>query len=186
MNVSELELPGVMLIEPRVHTDDRGSFLETWNQRRYADAGIDAVFVEDNVSHSKRGVLRGLHFQHPHGQAKLMTVLHGAVWDVVADVRSGSRTYGHWLAIELSASNARQLFVPPGFAHGFATLSDSAVFSYKCGEYYDPSVERTIRWDDPTLAIEWPIQNPILSPKDADGWLLEELPPSARPPVGPR
>lgn len=175
MNVTELDLPGVLLIEPRVYTDERGSFVESWNRRRYGELGIDVDFVQDNLSRSKRGVVRGLHFQNPNAQAKLTAVLEGEVWDVVVDVRAASATYGRWTAVTLSGENGRQLFIPEGFAHGFAVLSEEALFSYKCSAYYDPASERTIRWDDPALGIEWPVAKPILSEKDRAGGLLEEL-----------
>lgn len=166
MKVRQLSIPGPLLIEPRIFPDERGWFLESWNERRYADAGIDAHFVQDNISRSKRGVIRGLHYQDPDPQAKLCSVVHGEVWDVIVDVRSGSPTLGQWEAVILSAENALQLYVPEGFAHGFAVLSDEAVFVYRCTRYYNPAAERTIRWDDPQLAIPWPVDAPVLSEKD--------------------
>jgi dTDP-4-dehydrorhamnose 3,5-epimerase len=183
MKVRELELPGVLLVEPRIHADARGSFLESWSERRYAEAGIAQHFVQDNISRSRRGVIRGLHYQHPAGQAKLTSVLHGEVWDVVVDVRRGSPSFGRWVGVTLSGESGRQLFIPEGFAHGFAVLSEEAVFSYKCGRYYDPATEWTLRWDDPALGIEWPVREPILSDKDRQGVLLAELPADALPPM---
>ena len=166
MKVTPLAVPGPLLIEPRVFHDGRGWFLESWNERRYAEAGIDAHFVQDNISRSKRGVIRGLHYQEPDPQAKLCSVVYGEVWDVIVDVRPGSATRGRWEAVTLSAENAMELHVPEGFAHGFAVLSDVAVFSYRCSRYYNPAAERTIRWDDPELAIPWPVAEPLLSEKD--------------------
>jgi dTDP-4-dehydrorhamnose 3,5-epimerase len=181
MKVVELELPGLLLIEPTIYRDARGSFRESWHARRFAEAGIGAEFVQDNVSRSRRGVVRGLHFQHPRGQAKLTAVLHGEVWDVVVDVRRGSPTFGRWQGVTLSAENGRQLFIPEGFAHGFAVTSAEAVFTYKCARYYDAELEWTVRWDDPALAISWPVTKPILSEKDREGLPLAELPREALP-----
>lgn len=166
MKVTPLAIPGPLLIEPRVFHDERGWFLESWNERRYAEAGIDVRFVQDNISRSKRGVIRGLHYQDPDPQAKLCSVVYGEVWDVILDVRPDSPTRGQWEAVTLSAENALQLYVPEGFAHGFAVLSDAAVFSYRCSRYYNPAAERTIRWDDPELGIPWPVAEPLLSEKD--------------------
>lgn len=182
MRLVELEIPGLLLIEPGVHADERGSFLESWNARRFAEAGIDVEFVQDNVSLSRQRVVRGLHYQHPHGQAKLATVLKGEVWDVVVDIRRGSPTFGRWAAVTLAAENGRQLFIPEGLAHGFVvTSAEEAVFAYKCSRYYDPAAEWTIRWDDPDLAIDWPVGEPILSAKDRQGLRLAELPEHAFP-----
>ena len=181
MRVTELELPGVLLIEPRVFRDDRGSFVESWNARRFAEAGLDTEFVQDNVSWSHRGVIRGLHYQHPGGQAKLTSVLRGEVWDVVVDIRPDAPTYGRWAAVTLSQENGRQLFIPEGYAHGFAVTGDEAVFSYKCSRYYSAESEWTIRWDDPDLQIDWPIAEPVMSDKDLGGYRLSELPSHALP-----
>ena len=175
MNVVETALPGVMLVEPDVHGDARGYFLETWNQQRYAEAGLDALFVQDNLSYSGRGVLRGLHFQHPRGQGKLVHVLEGEVFDVAVDVRLGSPTYGRWLGVTLRAENKHQLYIPQGFAHGFCVLSERALFSYKCTDFYNPATEQSIRWDDPQIDIVWPLHPPTLSSKDAVAPRLSEL-----------
>jgi dTDP-4-dehydrorhamnose 3,5-epimerase len=167
VKVIPTELPGVLLLEPRVFGDDRGFFMETYHAKRYADAGIPGPFVQDNLSRSTKGTLRGLHFQEPRAQGKLVQVLAGTVWDVAVDVRKGSPTFGRWVGIELSGENKRQLWVPPGFAHGFCVVSESADFHYKCTELYAPETERAIAWNDPDLAIAWPLTEPLLSPKDA-------------------
>ena len=174
MKVTELELPGVLLIEPDLFRDERGSFVESWNARRFTQAGIDLEFVQDNISWSRQGVIRGLHYQHPNGQAKLISVLRGEVWDVIVDVRRGSPTFGRWTGVTLS-EEGRQLLIPEGYAHGFAVLSELAIFSYKCSRYYDPASEWTIRWDDPELEIEWPVRHPVVSEKDRNGLRLAEL-----------
>ncbi|MFN0061411.1 MAG: dTDP-4-dehydrorhamnose 3,5-epimerase [Myxococcaceae bacterium] len=167
MNVITLEIPGVLLIEPKVFGDPRGFFFETFSAKRYAEAGIDMPFVQDNLSRSSRGTLRGLHFQEPYAQGKLVSVLRGAVLDVVVDVRRGSPSYGKWLGVELSEENHRQLWVPPGFAHGFCVTSDVADFAYKCTGYYAPKSEHGIAWNDPDIGIRWPVSTPLLSQKDA-------------------
>jgi len=174
VKVTELGLPGVLLLEPRIFGDERGFFLETFNVERYSEVGLTLPFVQDNLSRSRKGTLRGLHFQQPQAQGKLVQVLAGAVWDVVADVRRGSPTFGRWLGLELSAENRFQLWVPPGFAHGFCVLSDSADFFYKCTALYAPQHERALRWDDPELGIRWPIDRPTLSAKDAAAPLLSD------------
>jgi dTDP-4-dehydrorhamnose 3,5-epimerase len=169
-------LPGVLLLEPRVFRDSRGTFMETWRERRYREVGVSGPFVQDNVSASRRGVLRGLHVQHPHPQGKLVSVLNGEVWDVAVDVRVGSPTFGRWLGCVLSAENARQLWIPEGFAHGFVALADASVVHYKCTDVYRPEAERTVRWDDPAIGIEWPIDDPVLSERDLGGSLLAAIP----------
>lgn len=166
MNVIETALSGVLVIQPRVFSDHRGCFFETWNRRLYAEAGLDVDFVQDNISVSKRGVLRGLHFQHPSGQGKLVQVLHGEVFDVAVDIRLGSPTFGTAVTCTLSEENHRQFYIPAGFAHGFCVTSETAVFSYKCTDYYNPSAEGGILWNDPELHIRWPIAEPVLSEKD--------------------
>jgi len=181
MRVTPTELPDVLLLEPQVFSDARGAFTEAFSQRRYADAGVEASFVQDNVSWSRRGVLRGLHFQEPNGQGKLVSVVHGTVFDVAVDVRVGSPTFGRWTGVELSAESHRQLWIPPGFAHGFLVTSDEAVFTYKCTGYYDAGSDRTLRWDDPRLAIAWPTRDVVLSPKDADAPGLDTIDPRALP-----
>jgi len=163
-------LRDVVLVEPRVHGDERGFFLETWHRERFAQAGIDYEFVQDNHSRSVRGTLRGLHFQRAHVQGKLVRVTSGEVFDVAVDVRRSSPDFGRWAGMRLSAANRRSLWVPPGFAHGFLVLSDVADFVYKCTDYYDPESERAIRWNDPAIGIEWPLEPgvaPILSARDA-------------------
>jgi len=176
MNLIQCRLPGLLIIEPKVFGDARGFFMETWNQQRYRQAGLDATFVQDNLSFSRRGALRGLHFQNPAPQGKLLSVLEGEVFDVAVDLRRGSPTFGKWEATVLSSQNKRQFFVPAGFAHGFLVLSEEAMFYYKCTEFYSPKDEMTIRWDDPEIGIEWPDKKPILSEKDARGLRLREVP----------
>ncbi|ADO71342.1 dTDP-4-dehydrorhamnose 3,5-epimerase [Stigmatella aurantiaca] len=177
MKVLETAIPGVLLIEPKVFGDDRGFFLETFHAKRYADAGIPGPFVQDNYSRSARGTLRGLHFQEPQAQGKLVQVVAGAVYDVAVDVRRGSPTFGKWVGVELSAENRRQLWVPPGFAHGFCVTSEFADFQYKCTALYAPENERSILWNDPELAIPWPLSGaPKLSAKDAAAPRLKDAP----------
>lgn len=185
MMVEELEIPGVLLIMPKVFTDDRGYFFESWRAGEYEGHGM-GPFVQDNVSVSRRGVLRGMHFQNPRGQGKLVAVVRGTVFDVAADVRKGSPTFGQWVGVELSDSNNRQLYIPEGFAHGFVTLTDDVIFSYKCTDYYDPGSERTIRWNDPTLAISWPVEQPRVAAKDACAQALVELRDEYLPSYRPR
>lgn len=176
MKVTPTELPEVLLVEPQVFGDPRGFFLEIFQAERYAAARIGGPFVQDNLSRSAKGTLRGLHFQEPRAQGKLVLVLHGAVWDVAVDVRRGSPRFGAWVGLELSEENRRQLWIPPGFAHGFCVLSDSADFFYKCTEIYAPETERSVRWDDPALAIRWPIAAPLLSAKDRSAPALADAP----------
>jgi len=182
MNVLPTRLPEVFVIEPRVFGDARGFFFESWAASRYEDAGIPGPFVQDNVSRSRRGILRGLHLQHPHGQGKLLSVLDGEVFDVAVDVRVGSPRFGQWVGEVLSGENHRQLWVPPGFAHGFCVLSEDAVFHYKCTDSYHPECEMSVLWNDPAIAIEWPITAPTLNDKDAGGLRLADIP-AARLPV---
>lgn len=167
MKVSKTSLRGVLIIEPQVFKDQRGLFMETYHQRRYADCGIDAVFVQDNMSFSVKGILRGLHYQHPHAQAKLVQVIKGEIFDVAVDIRRGSPTFGQWFGIHLSGENGRQLFIPEGFAHGFCVLSDTAAVTYKCTDFYAPDDEGGILWSDPDLDINWPMMNPLLSSRDS-------------------
>jgi dTDP-4-dehydrorhamnose 3,5-epimerase len=167
MKTIPTKLPGVVLIEPRAYRDQRGYFLETWNQERYQDLGLPATMVQDNLSWSRRGVLRGLHLQYPACQGKLVYALSGQIYDVVADVRVGSPHFGHWMAFDLSLENGRQVYVPPGFAHGFCVLSATALVAYKCTEFYRPECEIGVAWNDPDLAIDWPLALPTLSAKDA-------------------
>jgi dTDP-4-dehydrorhamnose 3,5-epimerase len=184
VKVTPTALPDVLLVEPKVFGDARGYFFESYSVQRYAEAGIAATFVQDNVSLSQRGVLRGLHFQHPYGQGKLAGVLKGEVFDVAVDVRRGSPTFGRWVGECLSSDNKRQLYVPPGFAHGFLVMSDEALFAYKCTEYYHPETERSIRWDDARIGIEWPIDGPVLSMKDDVAMTLDAMPDELLPAFG--
>lgn len=181
MQVTELELPGLRLVQPEVYTDPRGAFSEMFHARRYTDLGMDANFVQDNISRSRRGVLRGLHFQHPHGQTKLVQVIEGEVFDVVVDVRVGSPTFARWVGVELSSENGRQLYVPKGLAHGFCALSDTVVFVYKCSDYYAPSAEATLSWQDPDIGVQWPVPSPAMSDKDAAGKPLSAFSPGELP-----
>ena len=176
MKISETELPGVLLLEPKRFGDDRGFFMELFHAKRYAEAGIPGPFVQDNFSRSAKGILRGLHFQQPQAQGKLVQVFAGAVYDVAVDVRRGSPTFGKFVGVELSADNRRQLWVPAGFAHGFCVLSESADFHYKCTDFYSPATEQGIAWNDPDLGIPWPVTSPLLSPKDAAAPRLKDAP----------
>ena len=166
MNVTTTTLPGVLLIEPAIFQDTRGHFLETYHAARYAEKGIPGPFVQDNFSHSVKGTLRGLHYQLQHAQGKLVMALTGRIFDVAVDIRKGSPTFGRWVGVELSGDNKRQLYIPPGFAHGFCVVSETADVLYKCTNLYAPKDERGIIWNDPALAIAWPVTGPILSPKD--------------------
>jgi dTDP-4-dehydrorhamnose 3,5-epimerase len=179
MRVARTALPDVLVVQPGLYSDARGYFLETWNEQRYLAAGIPTDWVQDNVSFSRYGVLRGLHFQNPYGQAKLVTVLQGEILDVAVDVRCGSPTYGRWVGEVLSAENARQLYIPIGFAHGFVVRSGTALVAYKCSMTYHPESEWTLQWDDPALGVDWGISNPELSPKDRNGLGLHEIPAAA-------
>ncbi len=176
MNVLNCHIPGLLIIEPKVFGDTRGFFLETWNRRRYGEAGLDVDFVQDNVSFSRRGILRGLHFQNPKPQGKLLQVLQGEVFDVAVDIRSSSPTFGKWHGLVLSGENKTQFYIPAGFAHGFVVLSETALFQYKCTELYSPQDEMAIRWDDPDLGIQWPLKEPLLSDRDAKGLRLRDMP----------
>lgn len=186
MDVVSLAIPDVKLVTPRRFDDDRGFFCQTYHQKQYQDAGIPSVFVQDNWSHSSKGVLRGLHYQLKNPQAKLVTVLRGEVFDVVVDIRKGSPTFGKWVAERLSAENGLQLYVPEGFAHGFLVLSDEVDFLYKCSGFYTPGDEYGIRWDDPEIGVLWPAdETPLLAEKDAaapclKNVLCEDLPEFSR------
>ena len=176
MKVIDTDLPGVKFIEPAVHGDARGFFVETFHEQRYRDeAGITLPFVQDNHSRSGRGVLRGLHLQRRRPQGKLVRVARGEVFDVVADVDPASPTFGRWVGTTLSESNHRQIWIPPGYAHGFLVMSDVADFAYKCTNYYDPQSEAGVVWNDPRLAIAWPLASPILSERDKRWPTLGEL-----------
>ena len=167
MQVTETSLPGVLVIQPRIFSDDRGFFLEAYNERRYQDAGVPCTFVQDNHSRSTKGILRGLHYQVNNPQDKLLWCLEGEIWDVAVDVRPGSPTFGQWHGERLTGELKNQIFVPAGFAHGFCVLSDTAEVAYKCSRLYAPNDEGGVVWNDPDLAIEWPLDEPVLSPKDA-------------------
>ena len=181
MNIIETDLPGVLIVEPQVFGDERGFFMETWNGRRYEDAGLPGRFVQDNLSFSAHGVLRGLHFQNPQPQGKLVSVLRGEVFDVAVDIRVGSPTFGGWTGTKLSAENKRQFYVPPDFAHGFVVTSEVALFFYKCTNYYAPSSERVVLWNDPGIGIEWPVERPTLSDRDRAAPPLREVPEGSLP-----
>ncbi len=175
MNVVSTAIPGVLIIEPKIFGDLRGFFFETFRADRYAASGITGPFVQDNLSRSAYGVLRGLHLQNPRAQGKLVTVMRGRVLDVAVDVRRGSPTFGQHVAVELSEENRRQFWIPRGFAHGFAVLSESADFFYKCDEVYSPADEITVRWNDPAIGIEWGVATPSLSARDAAAPLLADV-----------
>ena len=182
MKILETSLKGVLIIEPDVFTDQRGFFMETFHQEKYREHGIDVAFVQDNLSYSVRGTMRGLHYQHPHDQAKLIQVLTGRVFDVAVDIRSGSPTFGQWTGLELDSESRRQIFIPEGFAHGFCVLSERAVVTYKCTDFYAPNDEGGIIWSDPYVGIQWPITDPLLSEKDSKYPLLKDIPPDRLPP----
>jgi dTDP-4-dehydrorhamnose 3,5-epimerase len=171
ITVHNTPIEGPLIIEPKVFGDQRGFFMESWNDAAFRAAGIDETFVQDNHSRSQRGVLRGLHLQNPNPQGKLVRVVRGAVWDVVVDLRTSSPSFGRWTGVELSSENQRMFWVPPGFAHGFLCLADDTDFLYKCTRYYDPAVEHCLAWDDPAVAIAWPLGDivPSLSAKDKAG-----------------
>lgn len=183
MQIIDTRLPGVKLIQPRVHHDARGYFLETWHTRRYQDElGLPCMFVQHNQSYSVQGVLRGMHYQRHHGQGKLIRVVQGVVWDVTVDLRVNSSTFGQWLGVELcgisdtrTQSAHQQLWVPPGLAHGFIVLSSEAIVEYLCTALYSPDDEICLRWDDPDVSVSWPLEHPVLSPRDAQGRTLAEL-----------
>jgi len=172
----ETAVEGVLIIEPKVHGDERGFFLESWNARSFAKLGLDLDFVQDNHSRSQRGVLRGMHYQQPNAQGKLVRVVSGAVFDAIVDMRTSSPTFGKWVGVELSAANHRMLWVPPGMAHGFLCLQDGTDFLYKCTDYYDAASEHALLWNDPAVGIEWPLDDiePQLSAKDREALPLAE------------
>jgi dTDP-4-dehydrorhamnose 3,5-epimerase len=178
VKILETAIPGPLIIEPRVFGDERGFFMETWNAAAFAEAGMTMQWVQDNHSHSQKGVLRGLHFQNPGAQGKLVRVTHGAVFDVAVDLRKSSPHFGKWVGVELTARNKRMFWVPEGFAHGFLTLSDDTDFMYKCTAPYAPTREYTLAWDDPAVGVEWPTigQDPIISEKDKAGLALADIP----------
>ncbi len=182
MKVIETDLPGCLVIEPRVFGDDRGYFFESFNHDKLAAHGLQPAFVQGNVSSSTRGVLRGLHYQWPKPQGKYVSVVEGEVWDVAVDIRRGSPTFGRWTAVVLSAENRRHLGIPEGFAHGFVTLSERAVFTYLCTATYDHAADAGIRWNDAELAIDWPVSEPLLSGKDASAPFLADVAADRLPP----
>lgn len=176
MKIEAMTVPDVLLITPRVFGDERGFFEQTWHEQQYHEAGMATRFVQDNWSRSTRGVLRGLHYQLRQAQAKLVYVIRGEVFDVAVDIRQGSPTFGQWVGAVLSEENHRQMFIPPGFAHGFCVLSDEVDFVYKCSDFYAPGDEYAVRWNDPELAIDWPGEAFIVSEKDRAAPLLRDLP----------
>lgn len=184
MNISMTPLKGVLIIQPRVFEDPRGCFMETYQQGRYAEAGINRAFVQDNLSRSVRGTLRGLHYQLNHPQAKLVQVVRGAVFDVAVDIRRGSPAFGKWTGVELSDRNNRQLFIPEGFAHGFCVISETAYVIYKCTDFYNPDDEAGILWSDPDIGIDWQVSGPLLSAKDSQYPRLHDVPPERLPLYG--
>ncbi len=176
MNVIRTDIPDVIVVEPRVFRDPRGFFKETFQRNRYAEAGIRADFVQDNISRSRKGTLRGLHLQIQHPQAKLVQALTGRIFDVAVDLRRSSPTFGGWVGMELNDENHRQMYIPPGFAHGFCVLSETADLFYKCSDFYYPEHERTLLWNDPTVGILWPLEGePVLSDKDRSGKRLADV-----------
>jgi dTDP-4-dehydrorhamnose 3,5-epimerase len=181
MKVIETALPGALVIEPQVFGDARGFFYESYNKAKWVEAGIDVNFVQFNVSRSARGVLRGLHYQWPNPQGKLVSVLEGEVYDVAVDIRRGSPTFGQSVGVMLTADNHRHFWVPEGFAHGFCVLSEFATFTYQCTALYDPKADAGIRWNDAALGIDWPLSEPLLSDKDGKTPLLEDVPPERLP-----
>ncbi|QTA83063.1 dTDP-4-dehydrorhamnose 3,5-epimerase [Desulfonema limicola] len=176
MNIISTSLEGVLIIEPDVFKDQRGFFMETWNQRRYEKSGIYQDFVQDNLSFSVKGTLRGLHYQIKHPQAKLVQAVSGEIYDVAVDIRPGSPAFGQWTGVYLSGENKRQLLIPKGFAHGFCVLSETALFMYKCSDFYMPEDEGGILWSDPEIGIKWPETNPIISEKDTKNPVLSDCP----------
>lgn len=181
MKVIETALPGALILEPQVFGDARGFFYESYNESKYREAGVDQHFVQSNVSRSARGVLRGLHYQWPNPQGKLVSVLEGEVYDVAVDIRRGSPTFGRSTGVMLTADNHRHFWVPEGFAHGFCVLSEFATFTYQCTALYDPKADAGIRWNDAALGIDWPLSEPLLSDKDGKTPLLEDVPPERLP-----
>lgn len=181
-SITETDLPGCFIVEPQVFGDSRGFFFESFNHARFAEQGLVLpAFVQGNVSSSTQGVLRGLHYQWPNPQGKYVSVIEGEVWDVAVDIRRGSPTFGRWTAVVLSAENKRHFWIPPGFAHGFVTLSERAVFTYLCSAPYDREADAGIRWNDAALAVDWPVSAPVLSDKDAKAPFLDEVAPERLP-----
>ena len=181
MKILQASLEGVLIVEPDVFGDNRGFFMETYQEKKYMEAGIRSRFVQDNLSYSVQGTLRGLHYQHPHGQAKLVHVIEGEIFDVAVDIRCGSPAFGKWTGVHLSNENRRQLYIPEGFAHGFCVLSKTAFVIYKCSDFYTADSERLVLWCDPDLGIKWPVKDPLLSEKDSKYVLLKNAPPEHLP-----
>lgn len=181
MKFIEASLPGCVVIEPQVFGDSRGFFYESYNEAKYREAGIDRRFVQSNVSRSARGVLRGLHYQWPHPQGKLVSVLEGEVYDVAVDIRRGSPTFGQWAGVMLTAENHRHFWIPEGFAHGFCVLSEFATFSYQCTDLYDAKADGGVSWNDPAIGIDWPVSESLLSDKDSKAPLLADVSPDRLP-----
>ena len=176
MEVIETKLKGVLVLKPKVFEDARGYFFESYNQNLFQNAGLNLNFVQDNQSLSQKGVLRGLHFQNnPHAQGKLVRVITGAVYDVAVDIRKKSPTYGQWFGLELTAENKTMMYIPEGFAHGFATLKDNTIFSYKCTNFYNKASEDCLLWNDPDIGINWNLENPLLSEKDLQGKRIKDF-----------
>lgn len=185
MKVIETKLPGAIVLEPQVFGDARGFFYESYNKAKYREAGIVADFVQSNVSRSAKGVLRGLHYQWPNPQGKLVSVLEGEVYDVAVDIRRGSPTFGQWAGVMLTAENHRHFWIPEGFAHGFCVLSEFATFAYQCSALYDAKADAGIRWNDADIGIDWPLSTPLLSDKDAKAPLLKDVPADRLPVLSP-
>lgn len=183
MQFVQTDLPGVIVVEPDVFEDARGFFYETYHARKYAAGGIREPFVQDNLSRSVQGTVRGLHYQIKNAQGKLVTVIEGSAFDVTVDIRRGSPTFGKWFGIELSAANKRQVYIPTGFAHGFCVISGPAILHYKCTDFYSPADERGVIWNDQSIKIDWPISNPVLSPKDQGYKSLVEMDTAGELPV---
>lgn len=184
MKVTETKLPGVLIFEPDVFSDKRGFFLETWHRMHYENTGVKGPFVQDNVSLSEKGILRGLHYQYPQSQGKLVQVISGSVVDVAVDIRAGSPTFGYWISVVLSGENHKQVYIPPGFAHGYCVKSETAIFLYKCTDFYNPETEHGIIWNDPDLNIDWPVNEPVLSTKDSKYPKLNNIPNDKLPHFG--
>jgi dTDP-4-dehydrorhamnose 3,5-epimerase len=185
MKIIETSLPGALVIEPRAFGDERGFFYESYNEARFQAHGLDMRFVQTNVSRSARGVLRGLHYQWPYPQGKLVSVLEGEVFDVAVDIRPGSPTFRQWSGVMLSADNKRHFWIPEGFAHGFCVLTEFATFTYQCTALYDQVADAAIRWDDPDICIDWPISTPLLSDKDIRASFLKDVPAERLPTYSP-
>ena len=175
MKITKTKLPGILIIQPDIFEDPRGFFMETYHQKKYAEEGLDRSFVQDNLSYSTIDTLRGLHYQYPNAQAKLIQAIEGEIFDVAVDIRRGSPAFGQWTGVHLSGENKRQLFVPEGFAHGFCVISDTATVVYKCTDFYAPESEKGIIWSDSDIGIEWPVKEPLLSSKDSQYPCLKDI-----------